>query len=134
MRDLFLIREILETQCVMWAIERITSDELETLEKKYEFLELYTRRSDTTKLKKLDAEFHACIHAASQNRFLMQRLETIQNYTAHSVLIQTHRKANMQAIFDEHATIFDAFIARDPASGDIAMRTHIRNAAERAGL
>ncbi|MDR2610346.1 MAG: GntR family transcriptional regulator [Clostridiales Family XIII bacterium] len=134
MRDLFVLREILEAQCTAWAIERITTDELETLEKKYEFLELYTHRGDTTKLKKLDAEFHTCIHAASQNRILIRRLSAIQNYVKYSAVVKTRRKENIQAIFEEHAAIFEAFIARDPVAGEAAARAHIRNAAVRAGL
>jgi DNA-binding GntR family transcriptional regulator len=134
MRDLFVLREILEVQCTAWAIERITTDELEALEKKYEFLELYTRREDMTKLKKLDAEFHRAIHEASQSRVLMLRLEVIQNYVGYSALVKKHRKKNIGLIFQEHAAVFEAFIARDPEAGEAAMRGHIRNAATRAGL
>jgi DNA-binding GntR family transcriptional regulator len=135
MRDLFALREILEARCTVWAIERITSDELEALERKYEFLELYTRRSEAEKLKRLDAEFHTCIHEASQSRVLIRQLETIQNYVTYSALVKKRRrKEDIGAIFDEHAAIFEAFIARDPATGEAAARLHVRNAAVRAGL
>jgi DNA-binding GntR family transcriptional regulator len=134
MRDLFKLREILEAQCVIWAIERITSDELEELEKKYEFLELYTRRTDMTKLKKLDSEFHALIYMASQSRILTRRLEVIHSYVKYSALVKSRRKVDTPEIFAEHAAIFEAFIARDVKAGEAAMREHIRNAAVRAKL
>jgi DNA-binding GntR family transcriptional regulator len=134
MRDLFTLREILEVQCVIWAIERITSDELEELEKKYEFLELYTRRADMTKLKKLDADFHSLIYMASQSRILTRHLDIIQSYIQYSALVKSRRKADTPEIFDEHAAIFEAFIARDVNAGEVAMREHIRNAAIRAKL
>ncbi|MDR1067946.1 MAG: GntR family transcriptional regulator [Clostridiales Family XIII bacterium] len=134
MRDLFALRGILEAQCVRWAIERITSDELEALEQKYEFLDLYTRRGDTAKLRNLDAEFHGIIYEASQSRLLTETLRLFRKYIKDSAHVKAGRSADIQDVFAEHAAIFEAFIAQDSEEGAHAMREHIRNAAKRSKL
>ena len=40
--DIFYLKTLLEVQCVRWAIERITSDQMELLEETFDFMQFYT--------------------------------------------------------------------------------------------
>ncbi|MDR0356914.1 MAG: GntR family transcriptional regulator [Clostridiales Family XIII bacterium] len=130
--DLFQLRKIHETQAVKWAIERIYRDELENLEQTYNYMEFYTERGDTRKMRTLNTDFHRIICEASHNRMIIDTLALYRNYCKHSVRIAPYRREHLPAILEEHASVFDAFINRDPCMGGKAMETHIARSAERA--
>ena len=44
--DFFLLKAPLEVQCVRWAIDRITPEEMDMLEQIFEFMEFYTMSGD----------------------------------------------------------------------------------------
>lgn len=134
MSDLYSLRAVYEIQATAWAIERIYKDELEKLEKVYEFLDLYTKRNDLTKLRSLNADFHGVIYEASHNRMLIETLVTYQYYISNSALVNSYQSNHIDEIFEEHSKIFDAFIDRNVEGGKKAMEEHIHNAMRRSGF
>lgn len=134
MRDLYKMRAIYEVQATAWAIERIYEEELENMEKSFEYLELATQKKDVKKLRSLNVEFHKIIYEASHNRMLIDALTTYQYYISKSALVESYRSEHITEIFEEHAEIFEAFIARSVKRGKVAMNKHIKNAMTRSGF
>jgi DNA-binding GntR family transcriptional regulator len=132
MADLFALRKIYEVQAVQWAILRITETEMEDLEESYEFMDFYTKRGDTRRMKELNARFHRSIYEASHNRLLCSVLTSYQSYLRDSARTLPYREEQLDEIFREHTAIFEAFHREDPASGGQAMACHIENSAVRA--
>jgi DNA-binding GntR family transcriptional regulator len=132
MSDLFQLRKVYEVQAVKWAILRISDEEMENLEESYEFMEFYTKRGDTRRLKELNARFHRNIYEASHSRILIDVLTSYQSYLQNSAQTLPCKKEQLHEIFAEHTVIFQAFLHRDAGAGAGAMRRHIDNSSKRA--
>jgi DNA-binding FadR family transcriptional regulator len=125
MEDIFVLRKIYEVQATKWAIERITEEEMEELEENYEFMEFYTMKKDTEKMLTINASFHQMIYRASHNRMLMQMLSSYQLYAKYAPKYVDDDTAYLDELLTEHRAIYEAFIARDPEAGGIAMAQHM---------
>lgn len=129
--DLFDLRKIYEIQAVKWAIERITTDEMDALEETFEFMEFYTMKNDYPKMLNINNGFHRIIYKASHNRMLAQLLSSYQVYTKYINLRRADHKNHLQTILEEHRRIFHAFTEKDIQSGAEAMSEHIGNSKKR---
>ena len=78
--DFFYLKSLMEVQCVRWAIERITDEELETLEEIFEFMEFYTISDDLEKMVRINQGFDTVIYSASHNREIEATLHRYNFY------------------------------------------------------
>lgn len=130
MTDLIEMREALESRAARYAAERISDDELETLERTFEAIQA-TR--DVDERVRLDLRFHALISRASGNRFLESVAESMR-----SVLEEERRRGhelshgrNHGKSDEEHAVILDAIRRHAPEDAEQAMRSHLLEVAAR---
>ena len=131
MKDLLELRKTYELLAVKWAIERIYEDELEKLEKCYEYMKFYTKQKDYNKLYDINNNFHNVIYDATHNRTLTNVLSLYNYYIKHSVQTNPIEFEDLDIILDEHTKIFNAFIMQNVEEGIKAMREHIDNASHR---
>lgn len=131
MKDLLELRMVYELQAVRWAIERIYEDELEQLEKCYEYMKFYTKQNDLRKIKDINNNFHNIIYDASHSRALTNILSLYNYYIKHSIQTKPTDEEELDIILDEHTKIFNAFIMQNVDEGVKAMREHIENASKR---
>ena len=68
------MKSLLYPQCVKWAIERITTEEMAMLEETFDFMEFYTATEDFEKMKKINHGFEAIIYNVSHNGELEKTL------------------------------------------------------------
>ena len=129
--DLFELRKACEIQAVRWAIERITKEEMETLEETFEFMEFYTMRNDIDKMLVINAGFHQVIYEAAHNRMLQKALMSYQTFLKYRGMVSVYEKDYLTTVLEEHRAIFKAFIDKDPKAGAEAMERHINLAKER---
>ena len=130
-RDIFELRKSCEVQAVKWAIERITDDELDSLEEVFGFMEFYTQKNDFEKMININANFHQHIHAAAHNRILRHLLLSYQQYTEHAKKSQVFGDEYLSLVLEEHRRIFDAFKTQNVELGIRAMETHMDKSIER---
>jgi DNA-binding GntR family transcriptional regulator len=126
--DLYKILELLEVQAVRWAIERAEAAELDMIEQSLEFMEFYTRRKDTRRIRELGLSFHRNIWTAAHNKQLLRELSLYRSYLNESKHVKRISAADLNAIYGEHEQIFKAFVSMDEAKACEAMRLHIENA------
>ena len=123
--DFYLMKTLLEVQCVRWAIERITDDELDMLEQTFEFMEFYTMSEDLEKMLKINRGFDSIIYRACHNREVEKTLQRYNFYITYSAS-QVHYPANyLNTVLEEHRAIFRAFKNRDPEEGAEAAKAHM---------
>ena len=77
--DIYAVRESLEELAVVWAVERISPEEISALEEQCEMMEFYTKKMDRKKVLELNAGFHDVIYASARSRFLAQVLRILQS-------------------------------------------------------
>ena len=129
--DMFEMRKAYEIQAVKWAIERITEEEMESLEETFEFMEFYTMRNDTEKMQVINAGFHQIIYEASKNRMLQKLLTAFQNYLKYKNPEVVKEENYFSTLLEEHRAIFKAFMDNSPRDGALTMEIHINRAKER---
>lgn len=129
--DMFELRKFCEVQAVKWAIERITDEEMDTLEETFEFMEFYTMRNDFNKMLTINSGFHQVIYEAAHNRMLKKQLMLYQNFIKYRESAAVQDDAYLTTVLEEHRAIFRAFKEKDAASGATAMEVHISRAKER---
>ena len=123
--DFYLMKTLLEVQCVRWAIDRITDDELDLLEQTFEFMEFYTMSEDLEKMLKINRGFDSIIYRACHNREVEKTLQRYNFYITYSSS-HIHYPANyLDTVLEEHRAIFQAFKARDSEAGAKAAEIHM---------
>jgi len=131
-RDIFILRMQSEMQAVHWAIERRTQEEMETIEETLEFMRFYTERGDAKRMSTINVSFHSQIAEASHNRILIENLSRVQNYIRYSLHVSPYRESDLDTLFKEHKSIYNAFKHNDPEAGAAAMKKHVENSLKRA--
>lgn len=131
MEDIFTLRKIYEVQATKWAIERITDEEMESLEENFDFMEFYTMKNDINKMLNINVNFHQMIYKASHNRLLQHLLSSYQIYVKHTKAVAMKKEHYLETILAEHRAIFQAFKDKDVEAGAIAMMAHMENSKDR---
>ena len=123
--DFFYLKSHLEVQCVRWAVERITEQELETLEEIFEFMEFYTISNDLNKMIRINRGFDAVIYNASHNREIEAILHRYNFYLYHATAQIPYPSNYLPTVLEEHRAIYQAFQARDVEAGAAATEIHM---------
>jgi DNA-binding GntR family transcriptional regulator len=123
------IRSVMEVQANIWAMDRITPEELaalDTLEK--EILQLDDAASNRQMIE-LDVEFHRRLFQGTKNSQLAQLLERLlSHYLRFWLAIQ--REIEPQSFFAETLEIIRAIEAKDEARLRAASAAHIKRSVD----
>lgn len=126
--DVFEIRSALEGLAASLAAERITSEELEEMERCLVEKAEAILENNMDKLVLVDTKFHETIYKASRNERLTNIInnlrEQIQRYRATTLAYP----GRMQESLDEHRAIVEALQARDVHLARQLAGEHIENA------
>lgn len=123
--DIFYLKTLLEVQCVRWAIERITSDQMELLEETFDFMQFYTMSGDLDKILRINSGFDAIIYNAAHNKELERRLNRYNFLINYANADVKYPLNYLPTVLEEHRAIFDAFVAKDPDKGAEATEIHL---------
>lgn len=123
--DIFYLKILLEVQCVRWAIERITEEQLELLGETFDFMQFYTMSDDLDKMLRINEGFDAIIYNAAHNKELEKRLNRY-NFLINNANADVKYPLNyLTTVLEEHRAIYNAFVARDPDAGAEATEVHL---------
>ena len=124
--ELGRIRAALEGVAAALAAERITAGDIGTLAAILARMQAGTAAADTEALDEANEEFHALIHHATGNLFLIRSLVSLRAYDnlgRHRAVGSTPR--DLPKALAEHRGIVAALRKRDPALAEARMRQHI---------
>jgi DNA-binding GntR family transcriptional regulator len=123
--DIFYLKILLEVQCVRWAIERITEEQMELLGEIFDFMQFYTMSDDLPKMLRINEGFDAIIYNAAHNKELEKRLNRY-NFLINNANADVKYPLNyLPTVLEEHRAIYEAFVARDSDAGAEATEIHL---------
>ena len=86
---------------------------------------------DPARRNQLDASFHIAIARASGNPLIVKLVEDLRSVLEEHSLAAARAPYRRRAASEEHRTIYDAIVDRDPDAAAAAMEAHLA-AAERS--
>lgn len=127
--ELFQVREVLESQAVIWCTQNANEQDLQQLE---QIVRKGKELGDAgeSKLALLDAEFHLKIAEAAGNRVLMRLminlLDLLGENRARVLMVPGRQRLSVL----DHETIVEALNQRDPKLAHQSMLSHLANVRE----
>ncbi|QQE80488.1 FadR/GntR family transcriptional regulator [Alicyclobacillus sp. SO9] len=122
-RDLFEIRQTLETQASAWAAERANTEYVERLKKTVD--EALKDTSDLKLLAQKDAQFHVAIAESSQNLLLVKIMWMLLDALGESRQKALEISGRPIDSLQEHAAIIEAIELKDKEQARLLMHRHL---------
>ena len=129
-KDIYMIRSLLEGLCARWATEHISKEQMDEMEENVYLAEFHARKGHLEQLAELDNRFHDIMYEACDSKLLEHQLKDFHQY-----VLRVRRKTLANAnrgpkSNEEHKEIMEAIKA---GNGDLAERLahqHMINAYE----
>lgn len=131
-QDIYGLRKAVEIVAIKWAIERISTEEIQELQEAYDLMELYTIKKDAEKMLQTNTRFHETIYKATHSRFLEQILKYYQFYIMKTRKVALTQEYYLEKVLEEHKMILEAIYEKDIKKGEMAMEVHLSNSQLRA--
>lgn len=130
--DIYAVRKALEVLAVEWAVERITPEEIQSLQEQSDLMEFYTARKDSKKVLEINSDFHTIIYNAAGSRFMAQVLRSYKEYIEQTRKALSYKQEYLEDIFAEHLEILKALRDKDAERAKNAMARHLEGSQKRA--
>ncbi len=126
--DVFEIRAALESLAAGLAVDRITEEELEELERLLVLVAECAAKDDLEKLIEVDTEFHDCLYRASRNDRLVQIVSNLREQIQRFRTTSLASPGRMKETLEEHKKIVEAISERNVSLARELALEHIENA------
>lgn len=126
--DVFEIRRAVEGLAAELAAERITDDELETLERYLVIIAEQIEEGDLNKVVETDTKFHTLLYQASRNNRLTQIINNLREQIQRFRTTSLAYPGRMKNALEEHRRIVEAISSRDGEQARRIAQEHIENA------
>ncbi len=126
-KDIYIIRSMLEGLCARWATEHITDEQLEGLEETLCLSEYHTKKANYDKLYELDGLFHEQLYRASNSRILNHVLSDFHDYVKKVRRATLASQGRSVKSTEEHRAIFEAVQARDADQAEELAKVHVKH-------
>lgn len=124
-REITEIRSVLEVQANLWAMQRITSDEMDELKRLKKEIDKLDDRASNKEIVKLDVKFHSILFKASKNSQLATLLDRMLCHYLRFWLSFT-RNIDKNSFFNQAFDIIKAIEDKDEVRLRAASVEHIR--------
>ena len=127
-KDIYMIRSLLEGLCARWATEHITKEQMEEMEENVYLAEFHAQKSHLEQLAELDNRFHDILYEACDSKILEHQLKDFHQYVLR-VRKKTLANANRgPKSNEEHRGIMEAIRSRDAELAERLANRHMINA------
>lgn len=129
-RDIYMIRSLLEGLCVRWTTENITPEQIDELEEILVLAAFHLKKGNAEQITELDGKFHHVLYQASQSRILEHVLSDFHKYVqiARNQSVKIEDRA--QKSLAEHTAILEAIKAGDKDKAEALANSHILHVME----
>lgn len=129
-KDIYMIRSLLEGLCARWATEHITPEQMDEMEENVYLADFHAGKGHLDQLAELDNRFHDILYEACNSKILEHQLKAFHQYVLRvrkKTLASVNRgpKSN-----EEHKQILDAIKAGDADLAENLANRHMINAYE----
>ncbi len=129
-KDIYMIRSLLEGLCARWATEHITEEQMEEMEENVYLAKFHAEKGHLEQLAELDNRFHDILYEACNSKILEHQLKDFHQYVLR-VRKKTLSSANRgPRSNEEHERIMEAIKAGDASLAESLANKHIINAYE----
>lgn len=129
-KDIYMIRSLLEGLCARWATEHITEEQLEEMEENVYLAKFHAQKGHLEQLAELDNRFHDILYEACNSKILEHRLREFHQYVLRvrkKTLATTTRGVKSN---EEHEQILEAIKAGNAELAEKLANQHMINAYE----
>lgn len=129
-KDIYMIRSLLEGLCAAWATENISEELMEELEENVYLADFHVQKEHFDQVAQLDNRFHEILYIASGSKQLEHRLRDFHQYVARIRKRTLATKERSIASNNEHRMIMEAMKEKDAKKAQELANMHMINAYE----
>ena len=129
-KDIYMMRSLLEGLCAKWATENITPEQLEEMEENVYLAEFHAAKGHTQQIADLDNRFHEIMYEACNSKMLEKQLRDFHDYVLRvrkKTLSENKRSTESNK---EHKLILEAIKSGDPKKAEEVANRHVMSAFE----
>ena len=130
-RDLFEIREMVETRATKKAAEVLSDEDLKYLQLVMNESSRAVDNGDLDTYIENDMKFHGSLEKHIQNKRMVAFLESINNLTYRERILSMRSSENVRLTLIEHQKILDALVERDGKKAEWLMGEHLAKVSQR---
>lgn len=127
-RDIYMIRSMLEGLCARWAAENITAAQLDELDEIMLLSEFYIKKEgniNPEQVTELDGRFHNILYEASGSRILSHVLTDFHGYVQRARKFSVVSEERARKSIREHKQILRAIKEKDPDLAEQLANDHM---------
>lgn len=129
-KDIYMIRSLLEGLCAKWATEHITKEQLEEMEENVYLAKFHASKGHMEQLAELDNRFHDIMYEACNSKMLEHQLRNFHEYVLRVRRNTLSSAGRGMASNEEHEQIMEAIKAGDADNAEKLAHMHMINAYE----
>jgi len=129
-KDIYMIRSLLEGLCARWATEHITKEQLEEMEENVYLAKFHASKGHMEQLAELDNRFHDIMYEACNSKMLEHQLRNFHEYVLRVRRNTLSSAGRGMASNEEHEQIMEAIKAGDADNAEKLAHMHMINAYE----
>ncbi len=127
-KDIYMIRSLLEGLCARLATEKITKEQMEEMEENIYLAEFHAQKGHMDQMAELDNRFHDILYEACDSKMLEHALKDYHQYVLRVRQKTLSNNTRGRASNDEHRQIMEAIKAGDAAKAEQLANQHMINA------
>lgn len=127
-RDIYMMRSLLEGLCARWATQNISDEKMGEMEENIFLSEFHAEKGHYEQLAELDNRFHEILYEACNSKMLEHTLRDFHQYV---LKVRKKNLASMQrgkASNQEHKLIMEAIREKDADKAEMLANKHMINA------
>lgn len=129
-KDIYMIRSLLEGLCAKWTTEHITKEQMDEMEENVYLAEFHAKKGHFEQLAELDNRFHDIMYEACNSKILEHQLKDFHQYVLR-VRKKTLSNVNRgQKSNEEHKKIMEAIRDKNADLAEKLAHQHMINAYE----
>ena len=127
-KDIYMIRSLLEGLCVRLATEKITKEQMEEMEENIYLADFHASKGHMDQMAELDNRFHDILYEACDSKMLEHTLRDYHQYVLRVRQKTLATNTRGRASNDEHRQIMEAIKAGDADKAEQLANRHMLNA------
>ena len=129
-KDIYMMRSLLEGLCAKWATENISKEQLEEMEENVYLAEFHAAKGNVMQIAELDNRFHEIMYEACNSKMLEKQLRDYHDYVLRVRKKTLSQNQRSTASNKEHKYIFEAIKSGDPVKAEEEATKHVLSAYE----
>ena len=127
-KDIYMIRSLLEGLCARLATEKISKEQMEEMEENIYLADFHEEKGHLDQIAELDNRFHDILYEACDSKLLEHTLKDFHRYVLRVRQKTLATNTRGRASNDEHRHIMEAIKAGDAALAEKLANQHMINA------